>query len=289
YALSPEYATIAAVTRDDMVAWHKQYVQPNNIILGIVGDFDSNEMERKLRDAFASWPRGPGAADPRIAFTPAKPGYYFVNKSDVNQSSVRMLGEGTTKQDPDFYAIEVFNEAFGGGFSSRLFRDLRTTKALAYSVGGGIGTRFDHPGVLQLAIGTKSESTVEAIRGLYQEVEDLKTKPLDEQEIKQAKDSILNSFIFNFDTPDKVLRERMAYEFYRYPPDFLERYRAGIEKVQPGDVARVAARFILDKHLPVLVVGNSAEFDKPLSSLGPVTTLDIAIPPPPAEPKTGGQ
>src|SRR5262249_16797840 len=151
-----------------------------------------------------------------------------------------------------------FNEAFGGGFSSRLFRNLRTTQALAYSVGGGIGARFDHPGVLDLAIGTKSGSTIEAIRGLYQQGEDLKTKPLTDDEIKQAKDSILNSFIFNFDTPDKVLRERMAYEFYHYPADFLERYRTGIEKVQPADVARVAAKYVLDKQLPVLVVGNSA-------------------------------
>src|SRR5262249_48816145 len=147
--------------------------QPNNIILGIVGDFDAAEMERKVRDTFGSWARGPAAPAPDIQFTLAKPGYYFVNKSDVNQSSIAMLGEGIKRDNPDYYAVEVFNEAFGGGFSSRLFRNLRTTQALAYSVGGGIGARFDHPGVLDLAIGTKSGSTVEAIRGLYQQVEDL--------------------------------------------------------------------------------------------------------------------
>ena len=76
----------------------------------------------------------------------------------------------------------------------------------------------------------------------------------------------------------------MAYEYYGYPADFLERYRAGIEKVTPADVARVAAKYLHKDQLAVLVVGNTAEFDKPLStSLGTVTTSDITIPPPPGE------
>jgi zinc protease len=132
-------------------------------------------------------------------------------------------------------------------------------------------------------MGTKSASTVEAIQGIYEEIDNLQTHPLTEEEVKHAKDSILNGFVFNFDSPDKVLRERMAYEFYKYPSDFLEKYRAGIEKVQPADVARVAERYLHKDQLAVLVVGNTKEFDKPLSSLGTVTTLDISIPPPPGE------
>src|SRR5262245_15228651 len=140
-------------------------------------------------------------------------------------------------------------------------------------------------------MGTKSGSTVQAIQGLFAEIDKLKSNPINESEIKRAKDSILNAFVFNFDTPDKVLRERMAYEYYGYPLDFLERYRAGIEKVSTADVARVASKYVHKDQLAVLVVGNTPEFDKPLSSLGPVTNIDIAIPPPPggtsAESETG--
>ncbi len=150
-------------------------------------------------------------------------------------------------------------------------------------MGGGIGTAFDHPGILRIAMGTKSQSTVDAISALYEQIDDLKTKPITEDEVKRAKDAILNSFVFNFDSPDKVLRERMAYEFYGYPADFLERFQAGVEKVTPADVARVAAKYLHKDQLAVLVVGNPPEFDKPLSSLGEVTKLDIAIPPPPGE------
>jgi zinc protease len=283
YARVPEYATVAAVTRQDLVAWHRQHVQPNYIIFGIVGDFDSAAMEVKLREAFGKWPKGPAWKKPDIPFPPAKPGYYLINKQDVNQSAIRMVTLGTTRDNPDYYAIEVFNEAFGGGFSSRLFRSIRSAQGLAYGVGGGVGTSFDHPGILRLSMGTKSSTTIESIQALYAEIDKLKQQPISDDEIKRAKDSILNSFVFNFDSPDKVLRERMAYEFYGYPADFLERYRAGIEKVTTADVARVAAKYVHKDQLAVLVVGNTGEFDKPLSSLGPVSNLDITIPPPPGE------
>ena len=156
-------------------------------------------------------------------------------------------------------------------------------------MGGGIGTRFDHPGILQLAMGTKSSTTVESIKALYAQIDELKTKPIDNTEIARAKDSILNTFVFNFDTPDKVLRERMAYEFYGYPADFLERYRRGIEKVTAEDVARIIPKYLHKDQLAVLVVGNSADFDKPLSSLGSVKDVDISIPPPPQMGGAAGQ
>jgi zinc protease len=284
YARQPEYATILAVKHDDLLNWHKQYVQPNNIIVGISGDFDSAAMEAKLKAALASWPKGPAAPKTKIEIHPAKPGYYLVSKDDVNQSNVRMVAPGTDRHNPDYFSIEVFNEVMGGGFSSRLVQDIRTRLGLAYSVGGGIGTSFDHPGVTRFVLGTKSESTIQAVQAVFTDVDDLQKKPITDDEIKRAKDSILNSFIFNFDTPDKVLHERMAYEFYGYPLNFLEQYRAGIEKANVADVNRVAGKYLHKDQLAVLVVGNPKDFDKQLSELGPVTNVDISIPPPPGEP-----
>jgi len=281
YAREPEYATVAAVTRQDLLDWHHAHVSPNNIILGIVGDFDSGAMEAKLRQVFGDWPKGAPVRKDEIDFQPAAPGYYLIAKEDVNQSSIQMTDLGIRRDNPDYYAAQVFNEAFGGGFSSRLFKSIRTAQGLAYGVGGGVGSAFDHPGIVRIAMSTKSASTVESIQALYKEIDNLTKNPISDEEIKRAKDSILNSFVFNFDSPEKVLRERMAYEFYGYPADYLERYRAGIEKVGKDDVARAAAKYLHKDKLAVLVVGNTADFDKPLSSLGAVTNVDIAIPPPP--------
>ncbi|MGC2111334.1 MAG: pitrilysin family protein, partial [Candidatus Korobacteraceae bacterium] len=281
YARVAEYATVAAVTRQDLIDWHQKYVYPNNIIFGITGDFDPKAMEAKLRQAFESWQKGPQAQQPDIKFTEPKPGLYFVRKSDVNQSSINMLDLGIERSNPDYYAVTVMNEVFGGGFSSRLFNNLRSGKGLAYDVGGGVGSGWDHPGLTDIEMQTKSASTVEGVQGLDGEIDGMLNKPATPEELKRAKDNILNSFIFRFDTPEKVLREKMAYEFYHYPLDFLEHYRTEVEKVTAEDVSRVAKKYLHKDRLAVLVVGNDAEFGKALNTLGPVQDVDIAIPPPP--------
>jgi len=281
YARVPEYATVAAVTRQDLIDWHGKYVHPNNIILGISGDFDSAAMEARLRTAFDSWPKGPDLPKNEIQYNPAKPGYYLIPKEDVNQSNIRMVAMGTTRDNPDYYAISVFNEAFGGGFSSRLFNDIRTKRGLAYGVGGGIGTNFGHPGILQISIGTKSQSTIESIQATDEDIDNLATQPITDDEIQRAKDAILNAFIFRLDSPDKILGERMAYEYYGYPPDWLDKYQAEVKKVTAADVNRVAAKYLHKNQLAVLVVGDTKDFDKPLPSLGPVKDIDITIPAPP--------
>ena len=284
YARVPEYATVAPVTRQDLIDWHGKYVHPNNIILGVSGDFDSAAMEARLRAAFDSWPKGP--PPPRkidVKYSPAPSAYYLVSKDDVNQSNIHMVGLGTTRDNPDYYAISVFNEAFGGGFSSRLFNDIRTKRGLAYSVGGGIGTNFGHPGILQVTIGTKSQSTIEAIQAATEDIENLSKQPITDDEIQRAKDAILNAFIFRLDSPDKILAERMTYEYYGYPPDWLDKFQEEVKKVAAADVNRVASKYLHRDQMAVLVVGNPKEFEKPLSSLGPVKNIDITIPPPPAE------
>ena len=282
YASVPEYATVDAVTRQDLIDWHGKYVHPNNIILGITGDFDSTAMEAKLRAAFDSWPKGPQIPKNHIEYSPAKPGYYLIPKEDVNQSNIRMVALGVTRDNPDYYAISVFNEAFGGGFSSRLFNDIRTKRGLAYGVGGGIGANFGHPGVLQISMGTKSQSTIEAVKAVDEDIQDLSKHPITDDEIQRAKDAILNAFIFRLDSPDKILAERMTYEYYGYPPDWLDKYQGEIKKVTAADANRVAAKYLHEDQLAVLVVGNTKDFDKPLSSLGPVKQIDITIPGPPA-------
>src|SRR5262249_7668485 len=149
---------------------------------------------------------------------------------------------------------------------------------LAYSVGGGVGAAFDHPAVTRFVMGTKSATTAAGIVALKREMGDLIRGGVKPEELKKAKDSILNSFIFEFDSKEKVMAESMRYEFYGYPLDFLEHYRAGIEKVTPGDVERVAARYLRPDRMAVLVVGNPKDFDKDLAVFGKVVPVDISIP-----------
>jgi zinc protease len=280
YARTPEYYTVAAITREDLMALHHKTLHPNNVILGIVGDFDSAQMEASLRQTFEKMPSGPKLQEAKVEFHDPQPAIYVVDKNDVNQSNIDLVTLGTTRDNPDYFAITVMNELFGGGFSSRLFSNVRSKKGLAYSVGGGIGTAFDHPGMFRLVMGTKSGTTIDGIEALHEEVQNLIKDSGSEAEVKRAKDNILNSFVFNFDTKDKVLREQMSYEFYHYPLDFLEQYRTGIEKVTPADVHRVVEKYVAPAKFATLIVGNESDFKSELAKLGnePVKTIDISIP-----------
>jgi len=287
YARQPEYATIASITRDDLLAFHKQHLHANNMIVGIVGDFDPKAMEKKLRDAFAKWPRGPQAAAAPAGGTPSKPGVYFIAKDDVTQSNIALVGMGTlTRKNPDYYAVQVLNEILdGGSFSGRLMNDIRTKRGLAYGVGGGLGAPWDHPGLLRFQMGTKSSSTLEAIDALKQEISDLRSTPFTADEMATAKDLILNAFIFSMDQPEKILSQQMALEFYGFPLDYFRNYPANIQKVTVEEVANAAKKYVHPEQLSVLVVGREKDFDKPLSSLGTVTPVDITIPEPGGAPK----
>ena len=281
YGRQPEIATVMSVTVADLKAWHERTVIPNDMIIGVSGDFDSAAMEKTLRAAFDGLPEGTPIVEPKEAFPGPKPGVYFVEKSDVNQSNIRIVGLGTERSNPDYYALSIMNEVFSGGFGSRLFQDVRTKRGLAYAVGGAYGASYDHPGVFSVGASTKSATTVATAQAILDEIKDLKTQPFTEIELKRAKDQVLNSFIFSYDSVDKILTEQAKLEFYGYPLDYLDKYRAAVEKVTTADLDRVAKKYIDPSTLAILVVGNSSEFGTPLSTLGPVQPIDITIPMPP--------
>ena len=280
YARETEYATVDAVTLDDLKAWHERTVVPNGMIVSVSGDFDSAAMEAKLRQAFAPMKRGTAIAPLKEEFAGPKPGVYFVEKSDINQSSVDVFGLGTERNNPDLYALAVMNEIFSGGFGSRVVQEVRTRLGLAYSVGGQYGAAYDHPGLFVVGVGTKSESTVPATKAVLDEISKLKTVPPTEEELRSAKDQVLNGFIFNYDSPDKILTEQVTLAFYGYPLDFLDKYRAGVEKVTAADVSRVANKYVQPDKLAIVVVGNEQQIKPQLSGLGSVTPVDVTIPAP---------
>lgn len=281
YARQPEYATVEAVTLADLQAWHDKTVVPNGMIVAVSGDFNSADMEAKLRAAFEPLHRGTLIATSPIHFTSPDRGVYFAQKSDVDQSNVVIVGLGTERSNPDYYALSVMNEVFSGGFGSRVVQDVRTKLGLAYDVGGSFGASYDHPGIFYVIAGTKSASTVAATQAMLAEIGRLKTEPPTPTELSKAKDQVLNSFVFHYDSPEKTLNEQVLLAFYGYPPDFLDKYKTGIEKVTSADVARVANKYVDPSKLAIVVVGNSPEITPKLDTLGKVTDLDISIPPPP--------
>lgn len=279
YARQPELATIANVTMNDLQAWHDRTIR-GKLIVAVSGDFDPVQMEAKLRATFEGLPVAKPLPPRHDTFTGPKPGLYFINKQDVNQSNIQIAGLGTERNNPDVPALAVMNDILGGGFGSRLFQTVRTKLGLAYAVGGGYGYSYDHPGTFRVVAMTKSVSTVDATKAAEGEIAGLTSRPFTQEELKRAKDDILNSFLFLYDTREKVLAERVRLEFYGYPADYLETYKAAVEKVTIPDLERVAKKYIHPDKLAVLVVGNQAEIHPGLDALnmGTPHPIDITIP-----------
>jgi zinc protease len=281
YTRQPELATISRVTLADLQAWHDRTIG-GKLIISVSGDFDPAAMEARLRATFESLPMAKPHPVRHDVFPGPKPGVYFINKEDVNQSDVEIVGLGTDRRNPDVPSIAMMNDVFAGGFASRLFQKVRTQLGLAYEVGGGLAFGWDHPATFQAVVLTQSATTVDAIQQTYKVLDGLTTQPFTEEELKRAKDNILNSFLFRYDTRDKVLAERVRLEFYGYPPDYLETYKAALEKVTVADLNEVAKKYIHPDKYAVLVVGNGPEINPGLDKLnmGPVHNIDITIPQP---------
>jgi zinc protease len=286
YTRQPELATIGAVSVNDLKAWHDRTIS-GKLIVAISGDFDPAAMEAKLRTAFESLPQAKAMPARHDVFAGSQPGVYFIDKEDVNQSEIEVVGLGTDRHNPDVPTLAVMNEILGGGFASRLFQKVRTEMGLAYAVGGSYNFAYDHPAEFHAMALTQSATTVDATRATLTEIAGLTTRPFTDEELARAKDNILNSFLFRYDTREKVLDARVRLEFYGYPANYLETYRAALEKVTVADLSRVAKKYIHPDKLAVLVVGNGPEIKPELDELklGPVQTIDITIPMPAATKK----
>jgi len=161
-------------------------------------------------------------------------------------------------------------------------RRVRSDLGLAYAVGAAWGAQYDYNGAFFVRCDTKSETTVKATQEILKELRRITQEPVTADELKVAKESILNSFVFNFDTTGEIARRLMTYEYYGYPRDFLDKFKINIEKVTADDVLRAAKANVKPDNLVILAVGRQQDFDQPLTALGEVKTVDIAIPAPKA-------
>ncbi len=285
YAKQLEYETVDAITRDDLVAFHKKTFRPDQAIVAAWGDFKADEMKARLAKLFGGWKAEGTAA--KVAPPPvqaAKPSLNYVSKADAAQTFLFLGQRGLRYDDKDYAAVQVMQEILGGGFSSRLFNTIRTKKGLAYGAGGAMVPGYDHDGVFYFFTSTKPETTSEALAAMLEEIERIRREPVSDAELQRAKDTFLNGYVFDFDTRAEIVNRLVTYQFYGYPPDFNDRVKNAVEKVTKADVQRVARERLDPAQLTVLAVGQGEKFDKPLSTFsaayGPVRTIDITIPEP---------
>lgn len=287
YGRNAEYETVNNITREDIVNFHQDHFTGQNLMIGLVGDFDSDEIENKLRDAFSTIPAGSSTEldFPEVDYS-YKNSVNFINKSDVNQSVVLLGHIGGLRDNPDYARLQVMNEVLSGGFSGRLFQEVRTNLGLAYSVFGQYEMNTFYPGTYYAGVMTKSSTTAEAIDAIIAEIERLQNEPITEEELQDTKDRFLNSLVFRFDSYEKVLSERLSNEYRGLSADAFDEYVEGVRNTTVEDVHRVAQEYLSPDQLEILVVGNADEIGDQLQKYGEVNEIDISIPEPGAQEET---
>ncbi|MEN8006004.1 MAG: insulinase family protein [Candidatus Krumholzibacteriota bacterium] len=278
-----EYATIAAVTQQDMIDFHNDWFHPDRMYLVVIGDFDSQEMVGKIEAAFAGWEKAtvPLPADPEIPDFPRT--VNIVDKDDLTQSTIIMGHKGIRADSPYYAGVQVGNRILGGGFATRLFNEVRSRQGLAYSVGSSSGTGFRNEGLFMAFTMTKSESSEHASEAVLTEIEKMITEPVTDEELAVAKDGILNSEVFSYDTKREILDRMVMFERYGYEPDFLQKYQAQVKAMTKEQVLEAAQAVWKPDQMTIFAVGNYKEWDGDFTTFGPVSMVDITIPEPAME------
>ena len=276
----PEYATVENVTRGDCIELHRKVFDPSHMVIAIYGDFNSAAMLKLLDRSLGDW-KGSGTPVPPLPPVPtnAEPRLVFAPKDDVTQSGIIVAQAGFRADDPDFPAMDVYQTALGGGFQSRLMNKIRSERGLAYATGATAGEDYLKPGVFLAYSLTQSESTMTALGLLREEVRRSVAAPFTDEEIRLARNTVENAFVFRFEDPADILFRAAYYELAGYPQDFLRSYQRGVQNVTRATVSAAARRKIHPDRLVTVIVGKEADFDAPLKSAGQtIERVDLSIP-----------
>ena len=283
-------ASIEAITRDDLVAFHRQYFHPGNFLFAVSGDVDTTAILADLERRLDGWEIGTGSVPPVPApdFTP-EPGLYVVDKPDVNQGRVTIGHLGIQRDNPERYKLLIMNDILGGGgFSARLLTRVRSDEGLAYSVSSSFSAGTYYPGVFQAGFQSRSETIARASAIVIEEIERMRTELVEPGELSNSIASFVDTFSRNFSSAGATAGLFVGDEFTGRDPAYLASYRDNIASVTAEDVLDVAQRYLDPQKLVFLVVGNvdailagdpeQPEFSPESLSPGDVTRIPLPDP-----------
>ena len=257
YGRRMEYEGIDRIARADLVAFHKRYFFPKNVMLALWGDFETARMKERLEELFAGWGVEQAAPPefPKVAAVPA-PGVCLAKKTGLAETYFAMGHLGGKISDKDYPALTVMAGILGGGPSSRLYRQAGTRTGDASGISARWAAAPDHPGLFEISGSAKSLSIAATIQAIQQELERIRAGEVDEEELRVARDGALGRLAFDSDTRRKTLDRLLTCEYFGYPADFPQQYQKALAAVTRADVLRVAKEYLRPADLAILVVGN---------------------------------
>ncbi|MBI3013240.1 MAG: insulinase family protein [Elusimicrobia bacterium] len=276
-----EIREIKKISLKSLKQFYARYFRPNNLMISISGDFETDTIVKKLESAFREWKPSPIQFPEVLTVQKTVPSdlprTVGLAEKSVNQSSIIVGHLGIKRHNPDRFALEVMNEILGGSsFTSRLYKDIRSRQGLAYWIGSSFSEPWDY-GTIAAGCQTKNQTVVLTIRSILKAMEEIRNVRVSEEELKNAKDSIINSFVFRYASSHSIVAQKMSLDYFGFPQDYLDTYIEKIAAVTSEDVLKTAQKYLHPKNLTILVVGQKKDFDGSLDEFGNIRDLDIRI------------
>lgn len=254
-----------AIGRQDLIDLHRRTWGPEGLVIEVAGDVATKSILAQLTNHLAGWKAEEKAPWPPAA--PAhqpQPGLYHAEK-DVPQGKISMGTLGLRWKDygdPEMYAVQVMNDIFGGGgFTARLMKRIRSDEGLAYGVGSRFGIGDFWPGVFRVGSASKSETVALTMKIVLEEIDKMKQSPPSEEELRVSKNSYIDTFPRQFESPADIAATFAEDEILGRPHDYWTHYRDRFRAVTAAQVQEAAQKHLHPERLTMLVVGKWADIE----------------------------
>jgi predicted Zn-dependent peptidase len=278
YGRTMSEESVNAISRADVVAFHRAFFQPSRAIITLVGDITPAAAKATIEKAFAEWPAGgsPATFDYPAPPTPKATTIYIADKPAAAQSTFAIGMVGPPRSTPDYYALRVMNAMFGEVFQSRINANIREAKGWSYGVFSGFSYGRG-PGQFRAGGDIQTSKTDSALVEFMKEIKGIRgEKPVTDDELKAAKASLVQSLPSRPASIGGV--SQMVNEIFvnGLPEDYWTQFQLGVSSVTAADVQRVAQKYIDPDHLTILIVGDRAKIEAPVRATGiaPVVVVD---------------
>ncbi|MEO6214341.1 MAG: pitrilysin family protein, partial [Vicinamibacterales bacterium] len=277
-------ASLASLTREDLVAFHKRWFAPNNAILAVVGDVTPEQAFAGVEKAFGRWSRAELTAIPGGDVPPPTRRLIVVDRPGAVQTEIRVGNIGLARKHKDFLALDIALKILGGEGGNRLHRVLRSDRGLTYGAEADLHALKDS-GDFVASTDTKSETTAETLRLIVDEIWRLQRQRVQQRELADAQAYLTGSFPLTIETPGAIAMQVLNAVFYGLDLEELQNYRDRVNAITPEDIQRVAQQYLHPDRLSIVLVGDSSVFGKDLAGAGfeqieriPLAELDFTSP-----------
>jgi predicted Zn-dependent peptidase len=268
-------ATIQAIDRDTLVAFHRDHYRPNNAFIIIVGAVQPDAAIAAVEKAFGAWVQG-DVPKPAFAAPPVTTGrrVYFIQRPNSIQSSIAMGNIVVRRGDPRWYELSLGNSMFGGAFNSRIVRNIREEKGYTYSP-GSVLTGFADAGFYRFTADVRNEVTGATLAEVFKEIDKFRAEGSEADELQGSKSYLRGLFPVQTATQAGLAATLNNVYVFGLPKDYTETYRAKIAAVTPAQVKTGASTLLGSENSVITIVGDWAKVKDQLSAFTNITFLDL--------------